>query len=111
MFCVQHQYCVMGRCEMLNESSELDSEVMAQMEDEFTQEGEMPKQPTSQDLSADYTTNMVDEMQSPLQPDCPTSNKVFQFSGFTNEVGTTKCNSQQVCCAHVVAVYKRVVRM
>lgn len=62
------------------EPSELDSEVLAELDEDFTQEGVCGKAPTSQDLSAEYTANMDD-----LPPPLP-SPSVFQFSGFSNEV-------------------------
>ena len=91
-FC--HFYIVCNRFEqerLENDTTELDSEVMAQMDDDFTQER---KPAVQQETSADYTNintqdlmandsaNRADTTTAPP----PTVIRNFQFSGFKDEV-------------------------
>ena len=87
-FIIDQFFDIFYRCEreiLENGNSDLDSEIMAQMEDDFTQERQDIKPTASQDLSADYTTDVQDKMETSLH-ESPVPCKRFQFSGFSNEV-------------------------
>ncbi|XP_067928682.1 DNA topoisomerase 2-binding protein 1-like [Watersipora subatra] len=105
-----------SRCEreIANRSSDLDTQVFAQLDEEFTQEQEM-KAPTSQDLSANYTVDNTEAMETSMSEKPLAPCKVFQFSGFSNEVRdemaeklnslgaqTLVASNFDVTCTHVI---------
>lgn len=77
------------------EQTELDSEIMVHMDDDFTQElNQMPA--AVQEMSADYTSidtqdlmaNSSVEKGEPTIQTSTTKHPIFQFSGFKDEVHT-----------------------